>query len=71
LDVIVDEDGETVHISCKKPIKGLVMDTDGEEPTWSDQALDVFPGDPQVVRTVGLNGREILVRFLGDNTNYE
>lgn len=46
--------GETVHISAKKPVKGLVLLNDGV--TWSDNCLDVIPGDTQIVEAKGLNG---------------
>jgi beta-mannosidase len=61
-------DGETVTLSTSKPIKGIVLDVDGEEVKWSDQAIDLVPKDPQTVRAIGLNGREIKIRFLGDGT---
>lgn len=66
LRVDVGADGETVQVSCKKPIKGLVFDVKGEEVAWSDQALDLVPGDPQTVVGRGLRGREVKVKFLGD-----
>lgn len=68
LVVQIGEDGESVHLSAKKPIKGIVLDVGGEDVKWSDQAIDLVPGDPQVIRAVGLNGRGIKIRFLGDGT---
>lgn len=62
------QDGETVTLETRKPIKGVVLDVDGEDVKWSDQAIDLVPGDPQVIKAVGLKGREIKVRFLGDGT---
>jgi beta-mannosidase len=35
---------------------------------WSDQAIDLVPGDPQIVKAVGLKGRDAMARFLGDGT---
>lgn len=46
--------GETVHISAKKPVKGLVLLND--DVTWSDNCLDIIPGDTQTVEARGLNG---------------
>ena len=66
LEVNVDMNGTSIHLSCRKPIKGLVLDVDGEEVKWGDQAIDLVPGDPQTVTAVGLKGREVKVRFLGD-----
>ena len=44
------------------------MDVDGDDVKWSDQAIDLMPDDPQIVRAIGLNGRKVKVRFLGDGT---
>jgi len=55
-------------LSTKKPIKGLILDVDGDDVKWNDQAIDLIPDDPQVVRAIGLNGREVKVRFLGDGS---
>ncbi|KAJ2931679.1 hypothetical protein H1R20_g5408, partial [Candolleomyces eurysporus] len=68
LEVTVGEDGETVRLESKKPIKGIVLDVEGEDVKWSDQAIDLVPGDPQTVRARGLNGRQVKARFLGDGT---
>jgi beta-mannosidase len=66
--VAVGPDGESVMLSTKKPIKGLILDVDGDDVKWNDQAIDLMPDDPQVVRAIGLNGREVQVRFLGDGS---
>lgn len=70
LKITVGADGESVLLSAEKPIKGVVLDVDvdGDEVRWSDQAIDLFPGDPQVVTGVGLKGREVKARFLGDGS---
>lgn len=68
LKTTVGPDGETVTLQALKPIKGIVLDVDGDDVKWSDQAIDLVPGDPQTLRAVGLNGREIKIRFLGDGT---
>jgi len=61
--------GEAVELSTKKPIKGIVLDVpSNEEVVWGDQGIDLVPGDPQVVSAVGLKGRQVKVRFLGDGT---
>lgn len=64
----ISVDRENVEISCKKPIKGIILDVDGDDVKWSDQAIDLVPGDPQVVRAVGLAGRDIKARYLGDGS---
>lgn len=68
LKATVSEDGESVVLTTKKPVKGLVLDVDGEAVKWSDQAIDLVPDDPQTVKAVGLNGREVKLRYLGDGT---
>lgn len=61
-------EGENVTVSAEKPIKGLILDVDGEQCEWSDQALDLMPGDPQVVVAKGLKGREVKARYIGDGS---
>jgi beta-mannosidase len=52
-----------------KPIKGIVLDAEGvENVKWSDQAIDLVPGDPQTIKAIGLKGRKVSVRYLGDGT---
>lgn len=65
---MVGKDGESVELSTKRPIKGIVLDVEGEAPQWSDQAIDLVPDDPQVVKAVGLKSRKVKARFLGDGT---
>ncbi|KAG8949952.1 hypothetical protein FRC00_007913, partial [Tulasnella sp. 408] len=63
-------DGDSVTLSTDRPIKGIVLDVadGGEEAKWSDQAIDLVPGDPQTVTAKGLNGREVKARYLGDGS---
>ncbi|KAJ6544339.1 glycoside hydrolase [Mycena capillaripes] len=66
----VDVDAQTgeVKLSAERPVKGLwlsVAGGEGPDVKWSDNALDVMPGDPQVVVAQGLAGREVTVAFLG------
>lgn len=71
LEVTVDSgssDGESVKLSTRKPIKGIILEVDGEDVVWGDQAIDLVPGDPQVIPVKGLNGRKVKARFLGDGT---
>lgn len=51
-----------------KPIKGIILDVDGEFVKWGDQAIDLVPGDPQVIKGVGLKGRNVKARYLGDGS---
>ncbi len=66
LDISVD--GDEVTLKCEKPIKGIVLDVEGEECKWSDQGIDLFPGDTQVVTAKGLNGRKVKARYIGDGS---
>ncbi|KIJ70008.1 glycoside hydrolase family 2 protein [Hydnomerulius pinastri MD-312] len=68
LIVKTGSDGESVELSTQKPIKGIILDVEGEDVKWSDQAIDLVPGDSQIIKAVGLKGREVKARFLGDGT---
>lgn len=68
LSITVGKDGESVELNTRKPIKGLVLDVEGDAAQWSDQAIDLVPDDPQFLKVVGLNGRKIKARYLGDGT---
>ncbi|KAF9006424.1 glycoside hydrolase family 2 protein [Cyathus striatus] len=68
LKAVVGIDGESVTLETQKPVKGIVLDVDGLEVKWSDQAIDLIPGDPQKIKAIGLNGRSVKLRFLGDGT---
>ncbi|KAJ7625497.1 glycoside hydrolase [Roridomyces roridus] len=63
----VEVNGETVTVTVERPVKALVLSAvgEGEEVKWSDNALDVMPGDPQVVKAKGLGGRKVAIAFLG------
>ena len=68
LEITLGEDGESVSLSTRRPIKGIVLEVEGEEVRWGDQAIDLVPGDPQIVKAIGLRGRMVKTRFLGDGT---
>ncbi|KAF8195946.1 beta-mannosidase [Mycena galopus ATCC 62051] len=67
-EVKVAVDGESVSLSTNRPVKGLVLDVEGPDVQWSDQAIDLVPEDPQTVQAIGLNGRAVKLRYLGDGT---
>lgn len=69
LQTEIDQDGESVTLTCRKPIKGIILGVEGNYVQWSDQAIDLVPGDPQTVRGAGLKGRNVKARFLGDDIN--
>jgi beta-mannosidase len=62
--------GDEIELSADKPIKGVILDTagDDDECEWSDQAVDLFPGDVQVITAKGLKGRKVTARFIGDGS---
>lgn len=49
-------------------MKSVILDVEGDAVHWSDQALDLVPGDAQTVRAPGLAGRKVALRFLGDGS---
>ncbi|KZT12292.1 glycoside hydrolase family 2 protein [Laetiporus sulphureus 93-53] len=57
-------DGERLKVSVTRPVKGLFFSATGgdtqREVKWSDNALDVIPGDPQMVIASGISGRKKL-----------
>jgi len=59
---------DVIRVGVERPIKGLVLDVEGEDAKWSDQALDVVPGDDQVVKVWNLKGRKLKARYLGDGS---
>ncbi|KAJ7129735.1 glycoside hydrolase family 2 protein [Mycena epipterygia] len=66
--VNVSSDGESVTLSVNRPVKGVVLDAEGPDAKWSDQGIDLVPDDPQTIKGLGLNGRAVKLRFLGDGT---
>lgn len=62
-------DGESVQVSVERPAKGVVLTVggDGAEVRFSDNALDVMPGEPQTVMVRGLNGRKVAAQWLGSS----
>lgn len=62
----VEVSGEKVTVSAKKPAKGVIFSINGEgNVTWSDNGVDVVPGDPQEFIAKGLNGRRLKVAYMG------
>lgn len=58
-----------ITLSSTVPVKGIILDVEGDEDVrWSDQAIDLIPGDDQVVLAWGLNGRTPKARYLGDGS---
>ncbi|KAF7300960.1 hypothetical protein MIND_00659100 [Mycena indigotica] len=66
LDVLRGEEA-TVTVRAERPIKGLVLSS-VEDVRWSDNAIDVMPGDTQVIMARGLGEGTIDVAFLRKET---
>lgn len=57
-------------IAHSRPIKGVVLsidpvNQDEDEVWWSDNAIDLAPGDEQIISARGLKTDRVDVRFLG------
>jgi beta-mannosidase len=63
----VDVQGERLTVTVQRPVKGLVLSADGDGPEvrWSNNGLDVMPGDPQEVVACGLGGRRLKACYMG------
>lgn len=47
------------------PIKGIVLEAGREDVKFTDQAIDLVPGDPQTIRVFNLNRGQVKLRHLG------
>ncbi|QRV83983.1 beta-mannosidase [Ceratobasidium sp. AG-Ba] len=67
--IVISVDGEQVSISVERPAKGVVLSIEGEGDAvnWSDNALDLIPGESQTVKAFGLGGRKVTARWLGSS----
>ncbi|KAH7927653.1 glycoside hydrolase [Leucogyrophana mollusca] len=63
LDIAVD--GDRVSVKAKRPVKGLVLSVDDDKVKWSDNGVDIVPGDEQVIVAKGLGGRKVKVAYMG------
>ncbi|KAG8887822.1 hypothetical protein FRC00_000275, partial [Tulasnella sp. 408] len=65
----LQSDGSSIRIEVKKPAKSAFFSVPGEktgtEIKWSDNAVDLFPGDVQTITVEGLKGRNVAVSRLG------
>lgn len=67
IKVLEDESGITkLVVSVERPLKGLFISViEGEEVKWSDNNLDIVPGDIQTILGKGLGNRKIELIYLG------
>lgn len=65
----ITRDGEdTLWIQVERPVKGLWLNSETEEPeaiAWSDNNLDLIPGDKVEIRALGLKTQTLKVAYLG------
>jgi beta-mannosidase len=66
LSAEISRDGKTVEVSAEVPVKGLALECDDDEVTFSDNLLDVVPGEVMSISVKGANkGSRIETRYLG------
>lgn len=61
--------GEKVTIEANKPVKGIILDVEGDDDSgleWSDNGFDVMPGEVVDVTAKGLKGRKVTVSWYGE-----
>jgi beta-mannosidase len=58
-------DGE-IKLNVDKPVKGIWISVEGDDEglEFSDNSLDLFPGDEQIVKVKGIKGRVVTVASL-------
>ena len=69
LRIRLEEDSSKIFVTAKKPVKGLVWDEEIGL-CFSDNALDIVPGETYVVNVKGLQSGKVLKwTFLGEKEN--
>lgn len=63
-EVVVNVQGDSIRLSSELPVKGLVVQVDDEKVQFSDNCVDLAPGDEQVINAEGLNGRPVSIMHL-------
>ena len=61
---------EVVLLKAAKPIKGIMLDVEGDDDSgleWSDNGFDVMPEEDFEVIANGLQGRKVKVNWYGSN----
>ena len=56
-------DAQTLRVQTKRPAKGVWLSAD-DGVKWSDDMLDLFPNDPQIIKAQGLGNTRVQVRWL-------
>lgn len=69
-----DGDGNRVTVTVTKPAKGVWLSVKGDDDKgveFSDNSLDLFPGDTQTVIAKGIQGKELTAAWLGSEKAQE
>ncbi|KAG8898984.1 hypothetical protein FRB99_007008 [Tulasnella sp. 403] len=65
----VEVEGDALVVQVKKPAKCVFFTVEGdahpEDVEWSDNCVDLFPGDAQTLSARGLGSRKVLMARLG------
>ncbi|KAL5534294.1 hypothetical protein ACEPAG_756 [Sanghuangporus baumii] len=70
LNIIVRD--EMITVSAQRPVKGLVFSVREEENVrWTDNGVDVMPGDSQVIKATGLRGKKLYIAHFGKERAWE
>ena len=56
-------DGDTLRLHAARPAKGVWLHT-ARPAQWSDNMLDLIPGDEQIITASGLGDAEVQIRWL-------
>ncbi|WP_236023027.1 glycoside hydrolase family 2 protein [Dictyobacter formicarum] len=56
-------DDQHIRVSARRPAKGVWLEA-GATVKWSDNMLDIVPGDPQIIVASGLGDQAIQARWL-------
>ncbi len=62
-EIVVEREGDHVPLRATRPAKGVWLEA-GDGVEWSDNMLDLLPGDPQTVTARGLGDQPLRVRSL-------
>jgi beta-mannosidase len=61
--------GEQILLSAEKPVKGVMLDVEGNDDSdleWTDNGFDVMPGEKVKIIAKGLRDRSVRVSWYGD-----
>lgn len=64
--------GERVRIEADKPVKGVILDVEGDNDSgleWSDNGFDIMPGEVIDITAKGLKGRKVIVSWYGEENS--